>query len=388
VSWFSDFFGQLFGSKKEHSKPQRASQHQPNQKKSTRRTQPDIKRQYPSGTLGGLLKSCPAPMPGIHSYDLKHPPAIETDVREHLQARINEIPPMPEIWHRVQEILQHDDAAAADLGQCVAQDPVLTAQILKVCNSSAYGASGGNEICNIPLAIARLGIDESSSIIFRCLAPNLGGSAQRKKEIRHVWFHAQAIAMLSRILAEPAHQLSRHQATLVGMLHDIGKLVILHIESDQQLDKLKTCIEQGIPSLTAEYQTFGYTHVDAGMMLALHWHLPKSVQQSISFHHHPAVMKAHDLPQGGQQHAMLTLHVAHLILQHDFTAQSDSSADSSPASIWSAHQRVCLHDTLRFVQQEMSLSLESESFYTQLEAEITRLKQSFPDLFGAESQAV
>ncbi len=393
VSWLSDFFGKLFSSKQEHSKPQGSSQYKPrpNPKKVMSRTQADIKRQYPSHTLGGLLKSCPAPMPGMHSYDVNHPPAIKQDAREHLQARINEIPPMPEIWHRVQEILQHDDASAADLGQCVAQDPVLTAQILKVCNSSAYGASGGNEISNIPLAIARLGIDEASSVIFRCLAPDMGGSTQRKKEIRYVWFHAQAIAMLSRILAESTRQVSRHEATLVGMLHDIGKLVILHIESDQQLDKLKTCIDQGMPSLAAEYQTFGYTHIDAGMMLALHWRLPKQVQQFISFHHHPAVMKAQQLPQGAHQHAMLTLHVAHLILQHaftaphDFTAQSDASADSSLSSIWSAHQRVCLHDTLRFVQQEMSLSLDSESFYTQLEAEIARLKLSFPDLFEPES---
>jgi len=80
---------------------------------------------------------------------------------------------MPEIWHRVQEILQQNDASASDLGQCVDQDPVLTAQILKVCNSSAY--AGGAEISNIPLAIARLGLDETSCIIFRSLAPDLGG---------------------------------------------------------------------------------------------------------------------------------------------------------------------------------------------------------------------
>ncbi|MBN4073483.1 HDOD domain-containing protein [Mariprofundus ferrooxydans] len=390
MSWLSNFFGKLFGSKKEHSQPQRPSQKKspPTKKQQLKHTQTEIKREYPPHTLGGLLKRSPAPMPDMHSYDVNHPPSIAQDARDHLQARINQIPPMPEIWHKVQEILQQDDASAADLGQCVAQDPVLTAQIIKVCNSSVYAASGGNEISNIPLAIARLGLDEASSIIFRCLAPDLGGSAQRKMEIRHIWFHAQGIAILSRILAEPTHQVSRHEATLTGMLHDIGKLVILHIESDQQLDKLKKLIDQGIPSLAAEYQSFGYTHIDAGMMLALHWRLPKSVQQSISFHHHPAVMKVAHLPQGAQQHAMLVLHVAHLVLQHDFKpANKQQSAEQrgEHSSIWHSHQRTCLHDTLSYVQNEMSISLESESFYSQLDVEIERLKRSFPDLFESES---
>ncbi|MBL4760448.1 MAG: HDOD domain-containing protein, partial [Mariprofundaceae bacterium] len=57
-----------------------------------------------------------------------------------MRKRINEIPPMPEIWHKIQTILQQPDSSASDLGACIAQDPILTAQVLKVCNSSAYGA--------------------------------------------------------------------------------------------------------------------------------------------------------------------------------------------------------------------------------------------------------
>ncbi|MDQ6970876.1 MAG: HDOD domain-containing protein [Mariprofundus sp.] len=390
MSWFSDFFGKLFAHKQEHAKPQRPSkrlsqQHNPPHKKQpTARTASDIKLIYPDHTLGALLKHSPMPTPGMHSYDVNHPPALDQKAREHLQSHINQIPPMPEIWHRVQEILQQDDASASDLGQCVAQDPVLTAQILKVCNASAYASSSGSEISNIPLAIARLGLDEASSIIFQCLAPDMGNSPQRKIEIRHIWFHAQAIAMLSRILAESARQVSRHEATLIGILHDIGKLVILHIESEQQLNTLQDAIDQGTPSLAAEYETLGYTHIDAGMMLALHWRLPKHVQQSISFHHHPAIMKAHHLPED-IQHAMLVLHVAHLIVQYDFNpsdAGAKEPATGGQTSTWHHHQRSCLHDTLRFVQQEMGISLESEAFHAQLQAEIARLKLSFPDLFA------
>jgi len=377
MSWLSGFFKTLLGRNHHVTTPNAAPQQSRKPKRPPPQRPADPTTEYPNHSLGYVLKHSPPATPAMHAYDLNDPPALDKDARSRLQDCIHSIPPMPEIWHQVQAILQQDDASASDLGQCIAQDPVLTAQILKVCNSSAYAAAGSAEISNIPLAIARLGLDEASSIIFRCLAPDLGNNAQRKMEIRHIWFHAQAIAMLSRVLAEPARQVSRHDATLIGMLHDIGKLVILHIEPEQQLHRLQEKIDQGMPSLAAEHATLGYTHVDAGMMLALHWRLPKQVQRSISFHHHPAVMKADHLAQD-IQHAMLTLHTAHLILQHHLQAEEQIVS----TSIWQAHQRSCLHDTLRFAQQDMSISLESESLYAQIEADIKRLKLSFADLFS------
>ncbi len=387
MSWLSNLFDQLFNRKRESTNsPKQAVKSNSAAKKGAPRQNFETDAEYSEHSLGHLLKQIPRPTPETYAYDLNTPPEISKEARDHLQARITQIPPMPEIWHRVQEILQRDDASASDLGQCVAQDPVLTAHILQVCNSSAYAATGGSEISNIPLAIARLGLDEASSVIFRALAPNMGGSEQRKLEIRHVWFHSQAIALLSKILAEPSHQLSRHDATMIGMLHDIGKLVILHLEPEQQLNRLKASIEQSIPVLVAEQQALGYTHIDAGMMLALHWRLPKQVRSAIAFHHHPTVMKANDLPQDLRQ-AMMVVHTAHLILQHVIQTEPKAEGDAENGSVWHSHQRTCLFEIRRFVQQEMSISLSSESFYGQVVAEIERLKLSFPDLFTSEAKS-
>jgi len=403
VSWLSSLFDNIVGRQDDRLQTRKSPS---NINNSNKKVLPKRKLEthvsYSADSVGHVLKHSPQPEPDMHLYDLNAPPAIDKKTREHLLARITEIPPMPEIWHRVQQILQQDDASASDLGQCVAQDPVLTAHILKMCNSAAYVVPGGVEISNIRLAIARLGLDEASSIIFRVLAPDLGGSEQRKREIRHVWFHSQAISMLSRILVEPARQVSRHDATLIGMLHDIGKLVMLHIEDEHTLNQLKVLIDQGMPTLAAEQKVLAYTHIDAGMMLALHWKLPALVRNAISFHHHPTVKKTESLPQG-LQHTMLSLHVAHLLLQHVFQqelmAEAETAADRTEAnnaevdhseadalhdSIWQSDRRSCLHETLRFVQQEMAIPLESESLYGQIVAEIKRLKLSFPDLFESQ----
>ncbi|MDQ6968134.1 MAG: HDOD domain-containing protein [Mariprofundaceae bacterium] len=380
MGWLKNIFTAWFG--QGLKQPTKHEKHSKSTRPPSKTSDPvAISDEYPAQTLGFLLKHCPQVRADAQRYDLQNPPALGAKICSHLNGCIHDIPPMPEIWHEVQNILQRDDASIRDLGQCVAQDPILTAKILKVCNSSAYMAAGGVEVNNIPLAIARLGLNEASSIIFQTLAPDLGGDAQRKQEIRHVWFHSQAIAMLSRILAEPTTLTTRSAATLHGMLHDIGKLVILHIATDTQLHDLKDSIAQGESSLVAEYHILGYSHIDAGMMLALHWNLPKHIKDMIASHHHPAVVQSHLLaPQ--TQHAMMILHAAHLILQSELYQPEQSSGSSSlPLGIWQSHQRTCLTDTLYFVQNNLLIPLDSASLYEHIRAEVARLKLSFADLF-------
>jgi len=385
VSWFSRIFGKLFGGKKVQPAPvpsglksRKTAAGVVSSKAVASDTAPS-NITHAEHTLGWLLGSSQAAMTQTIKYDLENPPCIDPDVLSRLRMHIRRIPPMPEVWHQVQDILQRPGVSAGDLGQCVAQDPVLTARILTVCNSSAYASSHSAEITNIRLAIARLGLNEACNIIFHSLAPDLGGSAYKKTEIRHVWFHSQAIATLSRFLSESSSKLDRHTASLAGMLHDIGKLVMLHIESEAQLSRLMNRIEPGVGALAAEYEEFGYTHIDAGMMLALHWRLPKSVQDMISLHQHANAADIRHLPENVRP-LMAILQTAHLVLQHNM----DDTRDRVLLSVWHSHRRTCRDDIAPFVQNELCVPLDSQPVYTQLQAEIDRLKLSFSDLFQLE----
>jgi len=361
------FFGKLFKHKKMQSKLLKNS-------KQTISYADFYDRNYPEHTLGFMLQDISQSINKNHQYNLLNPPKLNHDVLQKLRVSIHEIAPMPKIWHQIQAVLQQPDSSASDLSACITQDPILTAEILKVCNSSAYGAKNNNAITNIPLAVARLGLDEVSTVIFHSLAPEIGTSTTARKEVSAIWFHSQVMASLTRILSESCQKVPRHEAHLLGMLHDIGKLVILHGEPETTLSKLRTVIDQGIPVLDAEYTILGYTHIDAGMMLALHWKLPPNIQQIISRHHHPSAIKASYLSED-TRHAMASLHIAHLILQ-----QTLLSADAY-TSIWSSHKRHCQQDMLLFGHNELLLPLENKSFYKQLQLEVSRIMLSFPDLF-------
>ena len=373
------FFDRLFGRREKERRP---TMPPTNTRKKQIAEQPVAASACRDKTLGWLLNNCQQPVP-LPAYDLNKPPEVSKEVGEQLHTRIQQIPAMPEIWHQVQAILQQAGSSASDLSQCIAQDPVLTAQILKVCNSPAYSAMGNAEVVNLPLAIARLGLDETGTIVLRSMAPELGNSQKSKLEIRHIWFHSQAIALLSRILSESSHRLDRHEATQVGMLHDIGKLVILHLEPVHRLERLTHLISQGTHSLDAEYQVFGYTHVDAGKMLAQRWNLSEHVQNSIAFSHHPTASKISSLPEK-LHHSMATLHIAHLVLNHAIDIQGQPSRQT----IWQKHRRTSLREDIgHFAQHDMYILLNSEGIYSQVLAEVERLKLAFPDLFQAEEES-
>lgn len=347
----------------------------------SRRTssKPEIQiNQCPPASLGGLLHNSPSSLLQSNAYDLSNPPRLDGETLKHLRSRIHQIPPMPEIWHKIQNILEQPDASAGELGTAISQDPILTAQVLKVCNSSAYAVAGSKAITNVPLAIARLGLDETSNIIFQTLAPEMGQSENSKLQIRHIWMHCQSISALSRLLAEPSRKLERHDANLIGMLHDIGKLVILNLESDEKLAALKAAIDSGTDALQAEAEQLGYTHIDAGVILALHWQLPKKVQHYISYHHHTGSLPVNAIPKE-LQHAMMTLNLAHLVFEH-FARHDEAYANML---IWSGHCCGFARVNESFVTSEMNLSIDSSAFYSQLKAEVERIKLSFPDLFQA-----
>lgn len=310
--------------------------------------------------------------------DLRSPPAIQQEVLKRLRAAISDIPPLPEIWERIQAILNAPDASPSDLAKEVEQDPVLTAHVLKICNSAAYTMPGSKPVTSVALALTRLGMDTAHDIILQMVVPDFGSYKKSDPEARYLWYHGQAVSLVSRMLAEYNSILDSRSASLFGMLHDIGKLVILHLEERDKLDELREAIKSGTPALKAEWDILGYTHIDAGMMLALHWRLPRSIHHFIYYHHHPAWHTPDFWPSDVQPVIML-VHMSHLVLEM-------ISEEDNKQGIWSSDRRTHIPETESFLYKPLHLPLTNAGTYAQLAQDIARLKINFPDIFPEDEE--
>ena len=338
----------------------------------------EIEEEILKNTLIWAFKSVSPKMPDVPPLDLIAPPPIAVATLKRLREGIATIAPLPEIWHQIQKILNSPDAAASDLAKLVSQDPILTAHILKICNSAAYAIPGNPPVTHIALALTRLGMDAAQEVILQMLMPEIG-SETSQDDVQYLYFHAQAIALFTRTLSEYSQIVDRQSASLFGMLHDIGKLVILHIEDEDKLKQLRESIAQGIPALKAEWDILGYTHIDAGMMLALHWKLPRSIHHFIYYHHHPC-WHSMDVWPSDVKPAIMLVHLSHIML-------STMLADDDMPNIWQQNMRSHVPESKSLLHRSLHLPASDVGFYSQMEQDLKRLRLQFSDLFTAESDA-
>lgn len=314
---------------------------------------------------------------GEPPLDLRSPPPIKPHVLKRLRSAINTIPPLPEIWQQIQTILNAPDASPSDLARVIEQDQALTAHVLKVCNTAAYNMPGSKPVTNVAVALTRLGMDTAHDIILQMVVPDFGNRDKSDPEVQYLWYHGQAISLITRALAEYNNILESRSASLFGMLHDIGMLVILHLEEPEKLEELRKAIKSGTPALKAEWSILGYTHIDAGMMLALHWRLPRSIHHFIYYHHHPAWHTPDSWPSDLQPVIML-VHMSHLVLEM-------ISAEDEGDQIWAQDRRTHIPDTESFLYKPLRLPLTNVGTYTQLAEDIAQLKTNFPAIFKPAS---
>jgi len=87
--------------------------------------------------------------------------------------------------------------------------------------------------------------------------------------------------------AEEADKKVVVEAMISGMLHDIGKLILLKIP--RQYNEVMELVETtGCSFAEAEYTVMGASHSELGAYLLGLWGLPRSVVEVVAFHHNPS----------------------------------------------------------------------------------------------------
>ena len=306
-------------------------------------------------------------------FDMRKPPQLSKDILRRLKKAIETIPALPEIWYEVQAVFADETSSPADLARVIEQDAVLTAHILRMCNTAAYLPAGAKENTDVALALTRIGMDAAQSLVLSAVAPDFATSPASSLDVRGIWFHGQAIALFARMLSEYSPVVDGQSAAMFGLLHDIGKLVILHLEDDDTLAQLKQHIDDGQDALLAEIDVLGYSHIDAGMMLALHWKLPRKLYRFIYYHHFPCWQKPETWPPDVQASVML-IHMAHLVL-------SSLTKDDIFDGIWQGAHRTHVPSSAAILSNPLKLPLKDASVYSSMRVKLKHLQRLFPDLY-------
>lgn len=150
--------------------------------------------------------------------------------RELMQAIENDelvLPTLPEVALKVREAAEDPDVSISTLAKVIGNDTALTARIIKVVNSPLLRIN--REINDLQMAISRLGINYTSNLATGLAMEQMFQATTDvvDRKMREVWNKSTEIAAISHVLCRNFTRLPADQATLAGLIHQIGVLPIL-----------------------------------------------------------------------------------------------------------------------------------------------------------------
>lgn len=217
---------------------------------------------------------------------------IRVDVR-----RLEELPPLPVNVQRLLEVLSDEEVEIHVLADVIEQSPALAARVVGLARSAYFGNMAGvRSVSDAIIKVLGLSLVKSLATgiaLSGAFDPGqcTGFSAER------YWGSALLAAGLSRLLARHLRHegaMTPDSAYLCGLLHNIGLVVLAHIEPECMSQVLMTARDNPEHRITElEQDRLGMHHCDAGALLARRWKLPPEVIVSIERHHDPEYRGEH-----------------------------------------------------------------------------------------------
>jgi putative nucleotidyltransferase with HDIG domain len=207
-----------------------------------------------------------------------------------LIAKVKNLAPVSHAALNLVGMLDQPAISNEDIVHILKFDNVLTAKLLRACNSPFFGLE--QPVSSVEQAVLILGHQQilhiALSIAFSSsMAAPLPGYAAEGKEL---WQHSLVTAVVAEIIANDSHavRVEPPVAFTAGMLHDIGKLVMNHVLTAELQTAIRARITQEGRSRTeAEQEIVGTDHADVGGCLLQSWRLPEDILEAVSNHHKP-----------------------------------------------------------------------------------------------------
>lgn len=228
--------------------------------------------------------------------------------------KLQDLPSLPAV---VMELLGAIDQEGIDisvLAKKVSHDQALTAKTLRLANSSLYGLQV--KVTTIQQAITYLGFQTTRNLITAAAVTGCFAQGQCPGfDDKAFWRHSIATAACSKVIARRV-RFNQDYAFTAGLLHDIGRLVLVSAFTEQYRQVMAWVREHDSHVQEAEQAVMGIDHVAAGMALAEHWNFSETMKAAIAHHHDPAA------PGAGLLATIV--HVANAIVHALDLAQDDN----------------------------------------------------------------
>ncbi len=209
---------------------------------------------------------------------------------DQIVAAVGDLPSAPAVMSSAMTLTTNLESKVADVSSVLSSDQSLSAKALKLANSPFYGRK--RQVKTLEEAILVLGFDEVRSIIMAVSTQKMFASDDTDGPESKLWRHSFGTAVAARQIARWLGHPDEGEIYVAGLLHDIGKLVLLQKMNERYMDVV-TQVEAKAGSFRAlEQQVLHFNHCDVASILLSKWSFPSDLVQAVTEHHRPPSFRA------------------------------------------------------------------------------------------------
>ena len=200
--------------------------------------------------------------------------------RSDLDRAASRVPVFNATAYRAIEMLNNENTNLGDVESLVAADQTLAGHIVNAANSALLRST--TRLKSVRKAVVRIGVAPARQIIWAAAMRQLFEA----KHSRSLWNHSLEVAEAAVNIARRSGLMDCEQAFLAGLMHDIGKLVILNLPA-APLVRQERLTHSGCPDLIVERVLLGEDHAVIGARALRHWRFAESIAAAVEHHHTP-----------------------------------------------------------------------------------------------------
>lgn len=210
-----------------------------------------------------------------------------TPAQQTILAKLSDLPPLSPVLNAVLGSLTDENFSYNQLGTLVEQDAVLTGNVLRLVNSAAYGRRV--EVMAISKAIALIGVNKLRNLVLTLSVASMWRNVKVSREwsLERFNSHSLATAMLADSMAQHLELEFPEGAFIGGLMHDLGKLLIVMASEADYLDILAHVKQTQCTMLDAERFVLDIDHAFLSAEALAIWRFPPLLQDAVRHHHSP-----------------------------------------------------------------------------------------------------
>lgn len=242
---------------------------------------------------------------------------------DELIARSNELPSLPTIYFDLKEAISDPRSTTSTIGRIISNDQGLAARLMRLANSSFYGFP--TSVDNIGDAITLIGLQQTRDLALATFVIDAFKDVSIELiSVKDFWKHSIACGICSRLLAMERREHKTEKFFLIGLLHDVGRLLMLVRTPKEVTELIHRCRESNELEYRVEREIFGCDHAELGGRVLKKWQLPQGICEAVHCHHQPTIAQIAQIETA-------VVHVADIIV-HALTIGSSGSAVAPPLS--------------------------------------------------------